>query len=163
MESFEYQGGVSRTGPHSQEKFLLFFIVGGKEAPFYVMHRNGLVVQKKAGLPGFNVKGAEAAKIFVSSQGFGEPTLYFSFYFKFEQEGFPTIEVRPFTKKTNYYFKARGRFMKKKETLNLLNEDEVSRKFLERQEMLPVETLRRMISIDHSSVRKNIRHILVKH
>jgi len=71
----------------------------------------------------------------------------------------PMITIRPFTQKTNFYFKAKGHFLKKKEVLDLLDKESVSWSFMRKQEMLPLQTLRKMITIDRSEIRKNIRHV----
>ena len=170
---FEFKGGATRTGPHQQEKFMLFFLIAGGEVPFYHMKKEGLVsqdwsvvqdgriVQDERVVHSFTTN-ADVVKIFVSKQGFGEPTLFFSFFLKIEETGYPIVSIKPFTDKTDFYFRCKGHFLNKKETLKLLSKKSASWTFARKQEMLPTSTLRKMITIDKSELRKNVRHVILK-
>ena len=158
---FEFKGGATRTGPHQQEKFMLFFLIAGGEVPFYHMKKEGLVSQDGRVVHSFTTN-ADVVKIFVSKQGFGEPTLFFSFFLKIEETGYPIVSIKPFTDKTDFYFRCKGHFLNKKETLKLLSKGSASWTFARKQEMLPTSTLRKMITIDKSELRKNVRHVILK-
>ena len=163
MAELEFVGGVAKPNFHMQVKFLLFFVVGGEEVPLYQMRQNGLVV-KPLEREALFTTSHNVVKIFTGQQGFNLPHRFFSFYFCVLQKGFPEVMVRPFpgaAEMTNFYFKARGRFLSKKDATALLAEGGDSRKFLERQVLLPTDTLRKMVTVDRSVIREGVRHVRI--
>lgn len=158
---FKFKGGVIKPSEYNTEKFLLFFIVGGKEIPLYKMRENGLVWQEEKRDPNKFGTSHRAVKLFVLQQGFGIVKRFYSFYMELQDRG-QIVEIVPFSgQKTGFVFSGMARFLKKSEALALLPEDAMSRKFLKRQAMLPVDTLRSMITIDRGEMRKGVRHIRV--
>jgi hypothetical protein len=173
---FKYRGGVDNPTDQSNEKFLLFCIVGGREIPFYEMKSNALLqstiqdplasyMEEPDSHPGstWYRTDSQFGKLFVSQQGFGVERKFFSFYFRFlPDDGTPkpVVTVRPFSfDQSGFFFKGCVSFLKKSEVRRILDPTSVSLKYLERQIMLPIPTLKKMVTIDRSGMRKGIRKI----
>ena len=178
---FEFRGGIQKLSIHASVKFMLFFIVGGQEIPFYQMKRDGLVMQPTAREEYRYLTHHQVAKIFVGTNGYQSPVRFHSFYFKLMEVG-PMVTILPFPEvmkfknpsagfnpsdKTSFNpmchfsFKGKGTFLTKKQVLDLLDPEVPSRTFLKRQEMLPIDTLRAMVTIDRSVMRKGLRHVRI--
>ena len=161
---FKFRGGVVKPTTQSNEKFLLFFLVGGEEIPLYGMLREGLVQREQDDtafdLPDAYTTGANVAKIFTSAVDFGRPKQYHSFYFKFV-EGNPLVTIKGFGKRSNYKFVGPISFLKRSEVLALLDDDNPSKTFVQRQQTLPIETLKQLITIDRSALKKGVRRIRI--
>jgi hypothetical protein len=173
---FKYRGGVDNPTDQSNEKFLLFCIVGGREIPFYEMKSNALIqstiqepfalhMEESDNLPGSTWwrTDSQFCKVFVSQQGFGIERRFFSFYFKFHPDDGtpkPIVTIRPFSlKESGFFFKGCISFLKKSEVRKILDPTSVSLKYLGSQIMLPLPTLHKMVEIDRSGLRKGIRKI----
>lgn len=162
--SFTYKGGVHKQTLYQKQQFLLFFLVDGKEIPFYRLQEQGLIQKPFWQNDDYTISVTNVCKLFLSQQGFGEPTLFFSFYFRLyaHDEVAPLVTIKPFKPEGNmFHFKARGHFLKKREVLDLLDPEAKSRVFLQRQKMLPLDLLRKIITIDRSVLRQNVRQIRV--
>lgn len=158
---FEYNGGVAKPSQHTNEKFLLFCVVGGNEVPFYQMVQNSLILREVADMPKYSTN-TKYGKLFVGQQGFGVQRRFYSFYFKFLEEGSPMITVKPFSlDDTGYYFRGRISFLKKSEAISVLAADNSSIPFLRSQVMLPLDVLRSMVTVDRSELKKGIRHVRI--
>jgi hypothetical protein len=160
---FEYKGGAHKTSEHVNEKFMLFFIIGGKEVPIYQMMREGLVVKPEWNKDVYQTE-FRYAKLFVSQKGFGIPSRYYPFYIKMYSEStpYPLVTVKPFSvDKTGFIFRAKCSFLQKDVVLEILEENNPSRKFLEMQEFLPLDTIRQMITVDRSQLKKNVRGVRI--
>lgn len=181
---FTYKGGVLKKSRHLNEKFLLFFIVGGKEIPIYQMKENNLVWAKGAYPARLSPSGvsfpqstfvptgtmeagnyataSNVVKVFLSHSGFGQQSKYYSFYLKLLSGAGNVVTIVPFSgANSGFSFKATAKFLKKKEVMEVLSEESQSWSFLQRQKMLPIDILRSVVEIDKSHVRKGIRHIKV--
>jgi hypothetical protein len=159
----EYTGGVAKPTYHSQVKFLLFVVVGGYEQSFYRMLQDGLAQKPEAGKDRY-LMSHNIVKIFTQQQGFATPHRFHSFYFIVQEKAAPLVTVTPFpgaAQACPFYFKARGRFLSKAQALELLSEDQTSRAFLQKQVMLPLDTLRQMVTIDRSVMREGVRHVRI--
>jgi len=74
------------------------------------------------------------------------------------------VTMLPFSiDRTGLFFRGKIRFLEKAEALEKLNRDALSRKFLEKQELLPVDLLRRMVKIDRSELKKGVRAVRILH
>jgi len=159
---FEFNGGVQKRDMHNIEKFFMFFVVGGKEMPLYQMRKNGLVARETEVEPIYTTTN-NYAKVFILQKGFGVATRYTSFYMQLLRGSAPDVIIKPFSlDDTGYYFRGKVRFLKKSETLKLLTDDSQSKGFVERSTLLPLETLRKLITIDKSNLKKGVRAIKIK-
>lgn len=186
---FQYTGGVFKPNPQADEKFLLFFIVGGQEVSLHDALADNLV-QKIGGridnapqtygvgsrhtsrysapIPD-RVRSPQTfqtkipyGKVFCSLQTYGKSRRYQSFYFEFQEGVVPLVKVVNFPGHTSAYsFQSGVRFLKKSEVSRLLDKESNSYKFVQRQTMLPVDTLKRMITVDKSILREGVRVIRV--
>jgi len=158
---FKWRGGAVKSQQHRLEKFMLFFLVNGNEVPFYQMKENSLVVQVHEKDEDYWQCVYPIVKVFVSEQGFGIRKRYYSFYIRMGN-AFPLVTLKPFSvDKTGYFFQAQGSFISNKAAIKLLGEGSESARFVSRQGMLPVDTLRKMITIDKTVLRKGIRAIRI--
>lgn len=160
MNNFSYQGGVVNLTQHRNEKFLLFFVVGGNEIPMYQMLNDGLVLKTGLKAHHFATKH-KVAKLFVSQQGFGIQKMFHSFYIEFRSEqSAPNVTVFPFSiKETQMCLTGQFRFLKKQEVLDSLDDKSVSYQFAKKQQPLPVATISKMITVDRTNLRKGVRHV----
>uniref|UniRef100_A0A6M3M976 Uncharacterized protein n=1 Tax=viral metagenome TaxID=1070528 RepID=A0A6M3M976_9ZZZZ len=158
---FQYVGGVSKPTMHTSEKFLLFFVLDGREIPFYQLKENGLITQLFWKNPDYTVAN-NVAKLFVGQKGFGIPSLWYSFYIRLVDGAGPMVTIRPFSgTKSGFFFKARCHFMRQKEILQLLDGKAVSREFVLKQKLMPVEMLKRMVTVDKSFMKEGVRAIKI--
>ena len=158
---FEFKGGVVKPTAHQIEKFLLFFVIGGEEIPFYQLMKDSLIVQMTEATPKYST-GNGICKLFISEQGFGIAKRYTSFYMRLLSGARPDVIVHPFSlERSSLYFKAKVSFLKKSQVLKILGEENPSRRFVENQRTLPIDTLQKMIKINRSELRKGVRHVRV--
>lgn len=160
---FEFVGGVAKPNFHDSAKFLLFFVIDGQEVPFYQLRRDGLIMKVEE-LEERYATSHNIVKIFISSEGYSIPRRFYSFYLELKEGPFPIAEVKPFPEVQQlvpYYFKAKATFLTKKQILKVLGEENESRMYVRRQEMLPLDTLRRMCSLDRRTMREGIRHVRI--
>lgn len=164
MFHFQFQGGVIKPSEHSLEKFLLFFLVGGKtEVPLYQLLRDGLVQRVRDGGDEF-VTSYDVAKLFVLRKGFGIAPKHYSFYMRLKERNGAVVQVLPFSGTAGghgFYFKACCNFLTRTEVLDILPEDIESRIFVERQETLSLDLLEKMVSVDKSEMKKGIRVVRI--
>jgi len=161
---FHYRGGIVKPTPHTVEKFLLFFVVSGKEIPIYRLQQDSLILRPNVAEPDMYTSGNNIAKLFMVEAGFGIPKRYYSFYMRIldESEPHPIITVKPLSgDPTGFYFQAKANFMKKSQVLSLLDAEESSVPFIKRQALPPVDLLRKLITVDKSELRKNVRHVRI--
>ena len=163
MFQFDFNGGVVKPTEHVNEKFLLFFLVGGKEIPMYQMLNDGLAVrpdwEKMQYQTNFNI-----CKLFVAQKGFGVANRFFSFYMKLLPAGDPAsiISVRPFSlEKTGLYFKSKLLFLKRDEVLKVIDERSESAKWYQKQGMLATRVLQSMVSVDKSEMKRGVRAVRI--
>ncbi len=162
---FEYSGGVAKPHPHSTEKFMLFFVVDGREVPMYQLQRDSLV-QKVAAKGTQYLTGLVVGKLFCGYQGFGIPRQYHSFYFRFVDGPGEMVTVSPFTvvdhgpNSTDMYFRGKIRFLNRLQVLEMLQPDADSRPFVERQSPLPLDMLQKMIQVEKTEL-KDIRFVRI--
>ena len=156
---FSFHGGVFRRDPYTIEKFLLFWVVGGEEIHNYQMLRDSLVVRASEKNPHEFISGHKICKLFLAEQGNRVSRRHYSFYFQLLDESNPLVTIRPFDRELDFYFQGHLSFLKKSQVLKLLNKDCQSRTFLLRQEMLPIETLKRLITVDKTVLKRGVRKI----
>ena len=160
---FEFRGGSAKPSEHVNEKFMLFFVVGGEEIPFYRMRSDGLVMRMAESAPRY-ATGNSVVKLFISQQGFGIPKRWTSFYLRLVDGAKPEVSVDPFymndqPSRSGFYFRAKAEFLRKSQILGLLREGSSSYRYAENSKLLPVEVLRQMITIDRSVLREGVRHV----
>jgi hypothetical protein len=144
---FEFIGGARKPSIHLIEKFFLFFIVDGKEISLYHLTRDGVVLKDPTSSSKY-ITGLQFGKLFVYQSGFGIQRRYFSFYFKMVEPPADLITIRPFSEMdSGFFLKGNIRFLKKQQILEIVSDD-MSRGFVERQEALPVDTLKQMITVE---------------
>lgn len=159
---FDYHGGVVKPTTHTVEKFLLFFVVDGREIPMHQLQRDGLVMRMSEKTLQYTT-GLTVAKLFVGQQGFGIPKKYHSFYFRFVEDRDEVVTIRPFGgEKLELHFRAKIRFMTREQTLGLLSKECESWPFVERQTPLPLDTLRAMCTVERVED-KDVRHVRIRH
>jgi hypothetical protein len=154
--TFAFKGGVANPRPDTTIKFLLFLVNGGKEISFFEAKKVRLLVD--AGID-FNrplssyeyTTNCGLVKVFLYERITGQKPLLQSFYLALGVKG-PRKEVtiRPLNivaKGCGYFFTADARFLKQSEASAILDENSLSAKMLYTQERLPVETLRKFITI----------------
>jgi len=162
---FRYKGGVNKPDTQSTEKFMMFFVVGGEDIPIHIMIREGLVWRRQDDM-GFDLQdeyatGANVAKLFTSAVSFGQPKRFHSFYIRFVPDD-PLVTIKGFGERSkSHFFEGNVSFMKRSEVLSLLDDANPSKKFVVRQQTLPVETLRRLITVDRSALKAGVRHIRI--
>jgi len=160
---FEYNGGVWKPTDHTTEKFLLFFVVGGKEISFHQAKKEGLVAEQSRGVQKYST-GLNIAKVFIGEQGFGIARRFHSFYLKLSTSQKQVVTIRSFSNRENqsqFYFKGTVNFLKNHEALELLDPDIPSARFVGQQRALPVDLLRDMVEVDKSAIRKGIRKVRI--
>lgn len=159
---FQYHGGVKKPTPHTVEKFLLFFVIAGKEIPAYQMQRDSLLFQKADVDPFTFVTGNNIAKLFIGQQGFGIARKYHSFYMKLLSGPRPEVTIKPFSLDT-FFFTGKVSFLKKSQVIGLLDKGSESTKFLENQMVLPLDLLRKIVTVDKTDLKKDVRHVRIGH
>lgn len=158
MFQFTYHGGSRKSSEHSIEKFMLFFVVGGKEMTFYDMKKLGYVESTE--VQHSYVTDYKHLKIFISEQGFGIRKRYLSFYFELSSAG-NKIKIMPFLKQVSpFMFEGIGRFLRRKEIRELVT-DEHSLYFYENQPKLPKNILLELVEIDKTHMKKDMRKITI--
>lgn len=157
---FEFNGGVRKPGTHETEKFLAFFVVGGKELPMYQLIRDNLILRSEDD-PHKYFTGCNILKVFIGHQGFGVQRRYYSFYMQMTEEHRPTVRLQSVVERSPYYFSGKVHFLKKNQIVELLNPDQPSLQYLNRQAIIPVEVIRSLISVDRTSMKKGVRHVRV--
>lgn len=156
--NFKFKGGVFRHNKHYSEKFLLYFLAGGKEISFYEL-RNANILKKNSNIADHYKAPFNICKIFLSVAGFGIPRKFYSFYFQIVEKE-RTVTIKPFSlDKTGFYFTANGNFLNTTQVKEHLSNNSDSYKFLKIQDPLPVEILRSMITIDYGDPLNGIRKI----
>jgi len=172
---FGFHGGVTKLTMHSQERFLLFFIVDGKEVPHYQMMKNGLLeAQQARDVNDHDNPGKRRlvftdyqtyqpyGKLFVSERGFGVQSRYYSFYFKLIEAPAAKVTIHPFRgTESDFFFSSYLKFLNKEEVLALLGEGSESAKFMQRQLTLPIEVMQRMVTVDKSDLKKGVRVVRI--
>ncbi len=162
---FEYSGGVTKPSTHTVEKFLLFFVVDGREVPMYQLERDTLVMKATTGGNKY-LTGLTVGKLFCGFQGFGVPRRFHSFYFRFVDGSAEKVTIRPFTvadkgpSHSEMFFSGKIRFLNRTQVLGLLQEGQESRHFVERQAALPLDVLHKMIQVERTEV-KDVRHVRI--
>jgi hypothetical protein len=77
------------------------------------------------------------------------------------------VTIHPFpsasgdSDRVGYFFRARGGFLTKNEALEILSPESPSIGYLKNQRMLPVETLKKMITIDRNILREGVRVVRI--
>jgi hypothetical protein len=134
---FQFKGGISSGG----EKLHVWLVINGYEQILYEALKTGFATM--AG--GVRYKTPHnLVKVFVS-QVVSETVINHSFYFRLSDEDeAPEATITNVDGTAGYFFKARGRFLKKSEILPLLAPDNQSRFFLK---SLSLALLRSMVSM----------------
>lgn len=179
MVTFKYVGGSRKPTKHTIEKFMLFFVVGGKEMSFHDMKNLGYVTKlgnsenilnlsmteqfnvlfKKERLSTYTTN-YKYVKLFMSEQGFGIRKRYVSFYFQLSPTG-NKIKIVPFTKDASpFSFEAIGKFLSREEVKKIVT-DKNSLFFYAKQPKLPKEILRELIVVDRTYLQKDMRKIII--
>ena len=183
MYRFEFKGGSRKPSEHQLEKFFLFFVIGGQEYPLYNLTRDGRVnrvdvgppvagtimpssvpTQERDGLAKYSTSH-NICKLFSSIQGFGMRKTFYSFFMRLFDENEPadTVTIYPFSLNDRinekYMFRGKVSFLSNNEALGLFDKDSQSRKFVERQGMLPKATLKQIIHVDKSHRKKGVRAV----
>lgn len=157
---FEYVGGVVKPTTHSVEKFLLFFVIDGKEVPVHQLRRDGLVQQTQERGNTY-LTGLCVGKIFLAEQGFGIARRYHSFYFRFVDGPSEEVTIRCYGGiKVGLRLKGKIRFLDRSQVLNLLHPENESRVFVERQAAMPLDVLRQLVTVERVKV-GDIRHVRI--
>ena len=111
---FEFSGGIAKPTFHRMEKFLLFFLVGGREVPLYQMLQDNLVVKLKEKGDEYQTSN-NVLKLFVMQTGYGLPKRYHSFYFRLLAPPNPVVTIRPFLDerkmRQDFFFRGMCRFL----------------------------------------------------
>lgn len=166
---FEFSGGVCKPHVHQLEKFLLFFVVGGREVPLYQMVQEGVVARLSRDTAEYQTSN-NILKVFVMQSGFGIPKRYHSFYFRLMPEPHALVTIKSFpavgrkTTCSEFYFKGMGRFLNREQVLQLLsdaNGDKRSLSFVKNQSPLPVDMLRAMVTVDRSTLKCGVRRVRI--
>ena len=158
---FQFSGGVRNPTKHTNEKFLLFFVIGGKEVPLYSLLRDSLVLRVDEVVQTYT-SGNNIAKLFIGESGFGLARRFHSFYMRLLDDTAPAITIVPFSGADGgWHFKAKVSFLKKREVLSILDASSDSLRFIERQITLPVNTLNSIITVDRSDLRRGVRHVRI--
>lgn len=162
---FEYNGGVCKPTGHTTEKFMLFFVVDGREMPMYQLQRDSLV-QRVSSVGNQYLTGMVVGKLFCGYQGYNIPRRFHSFYFRFVDGPGELVTIRPFSvadhgpKSSEFYFKAKIKFLMSQQVLGLLQPDADSRIFVERQSALPLDILHKMIQVERTAP-KDLRYVRI--
>lgn len=170
--SYEFKGkfGVSKPHTHELEKFLLFVVVGGQEVPLYEMLKQGLVEEQFTAL-GKYITYNNVVKVFSSYADEHGRRKFYSFYIALQEPPGPIITIKPFSAlyylngrarvsfHSDFRFEGCGKFLSNKEAFALLPEGSTSRKFVARQGILPLDELKRLVTINRSAMMQGVRHI----
>lgn len=160
QHNYHYRGGVWKPSDHSMEKFLLFLLVGDQEVPHYQAIKEGVAARLDAGVDEF-VTSHPVVKLFVSRKGFGLKDQYHSFWIRLD-ESESILKIVPFSgDKDGHYFKGKSKIMKRDEVLELLSEESPSKLFFGRQEVLPINLMAQMVSIDRGEIKANVRYVKI--
>jgi len=171
---FSFHGGCWTQDIHQSEKFLLFFIAGGKEVSFFELLRAKIIKHtkldddEKALMTQTNDSHLFQSpypyvKIFAFHGGFGIAKQFHSFYFKIAEEGShgDYINIRPFTiAKTGYFFNASGYFVMPAKIKTILDPECDSLQYIDRQSLLPLNILRKMVGVKKNTPRhEDVRQV----
>lgn len=166
---FQYIGGSAKPDQHQLEKFMLFFVIGGHEYPIYQLLKNGEVKKQvdPTNLYPTYLTNHQVCKLFCSFSGFGLQKTFYSFYMLLLDGPADTVTIHPFSKvyhgrpRTEFMFRAKVTFVSNKEAVGLLDPEAESAKFLRKQGMLPLDTLKQMITVEKTK-RQGVRQVRVK-
>ncbi len=162
---FDFKGGVVKPTPHTVEKFLLFFVVNGREVPLYQMQQDNLVLKPFSEHPERFTSGNNVLKLFMYMGGFGVAKRYYSFYIRLfdDTAAVPSVTIRSLSLSPTdeLFFKGKASFLKKSEVLNILDKKAQSRAFIQNQTLPPLDLLHKLITVDKSELKKGVRHIRV--
>lgn len=171
---FEFCGGVKQPTVQSNIKFLLFVLVDGKEIPFYEIQQNGLAIQVTSEKDYLYRMNLNVVKLFTYASEFGRGRRFHSFYMRLipEDMAAPAVCIRPFSihERTReqklgipdarpFFFKGKVSFLKKGESLKLLDKESSSWQFLKKQTPLPLDVIREVCEVDRSGMRDNVRFV----
>lgn len=162
MYMLEFQGGqkkiVSSEVPDAYVKFHLFFILGQKE-----YHITDLV-NRQTVHPGEGknvyLTDIRYVKIFMVETEYGNRWLNL-FVRLSNSKDLPMITIKSFKKDYPLYFKARGKFLKKKDYLPLLDPKSQSYQFAKKQTLPSRSVLRSIISLNYPRVPDKSRKLVI--
>lgn len=172
MYNFQTHWGTSG-GYRTTEKFLIFFIVKGREVPLYALVKSGIIKENGAGFYDKEKTSVvvyryqtpfREGKIFMSESGFGvnrNLSLYFSLL---PEEKSPEVTIRGIGQQQTsnpFMFISHLHFLKPSEALELLDPSEQAVYFIKQQmkRALPVELIKSLITVDRSYLTKGVRKI----
>lgn len=145
---------------HTVEKFLLFFVIDGKEVPVHQLRRDGLVQQAMDGRDQY-LTGLRVGKIFLAQQGFGIARRFHSFYFHFVEGSSEVVTIRCYGgDKVGLRLRGKIRFLNRQQVLEMLHPENESRPFVERQASMPLDVLRQLVTVERVQI-KDVRHIKI--
>jgi hypothetical protein len=172
----QFRGGVLTTGQGGSVKFLLFLLNGRKELSMSEGKRYSFIERQTidssildANLDSW-VTACPVVKIFLQEREFGKPMFWQSFYLalgsKMEKQ-IVTIQPRnTMARGHGYMFRAEAKFLKKSEVLQLLDPESIGYSILLKQQMLPVQVLREIVTITRPEPPQEVRlarHGAVRH
>jgi hypothetical protein len=173
--TFRFKGGVTTSRPGVAIKFLLFMLNGKSEISFYQARKMQLANAVEIDFN--NVSGrirldrndsyttnCGIAKIFLYEKAMGQKQILQSFYLAFgnETDCRQEVTIRPldsFAVAAGFIFQARAKFLKRSEVSSILDENSMSAKMLYAQETLPVEILRKFITIKRFEAPKEREYV----
>jgi hypothetical protein len=152
-------------------------VVGGEEVSLHQMKKNGLVDMRAVddgdghARMEFATSVSNIAKIFVQDTA-KDLKRWYSFYFRIKTKTSPLVTIRPFPPAsylkegdtgvlTGFFFRARGGFLTQNEALEILSAESPSRGYLKNQRLLPIETLKKMVTIDRNVLREGVRVVRI--
>ena len=153
MENFSCCTGIWKPNNRHTEKFLIYLVTGEGEVSLYEATQIGLAEEvtspdNPTAWGGKKVKyyttNLTYLKVFSFQSKFGGGSIYHSFYFQLDSTNNSIIKILPFgMDKSEHFFEARGRLLKKKEALQIVKG--ASRGFLIKQQPLNVSLLKSVI------------------
>jgi len=181
LNTFTFQGGVSKPRTHLTEKLLLFVITPyGNELSIFDAKKMGLVRETSSSdlLPAnnpwepFRRLTAEPVsytstlpniKVFVHQVGHNIASTYYSWYINLDEDG-PKITIRPFSGRNSpLIFTANGNVLTREEIKDKLKLKEWNSTWVDSElNKPPVEILNSMIEIEQIDRKKNFRKIRIR-
>jgi hypothetical protein len=139
---FQFKGGINQNG---SEKLHVFLVINGYEQIVYEAVKTGTCLQA-----GYTYSTNHSLiKVFVS-QVVSETVINHSFFFRLTDDPeAPEATIQNIDGRGGFFFKAKGRFLKKSEILPLLADDNQSRFYLK---TLSISLLQSMVRLKAANV-----------
>ena len=166
LGTFKFKGGqreFSNSGIRANYKFYCFAVWGTgaelEEVIFHTALKRGIFEKISSGVYGSHTS---TLKIFMSSKGFGVPTMYQSFFFKLDGLSERQITITPFGSEVSlavnspeqtgaHFFQSRGSFLPYDDIARMFGKNSPTMQYYDRQTIISRSEMRKLIDIRYVS------------